>query len=117
LNFIENGAGAKRMVGDSIEEIENLELTLIAGSTLEQGWFDYKCNSNEIKEITIQFHGDLFNEQLLQKNQFRSVKEMFERAAYGVTFPEDVIKRIKDRLYSLASEPEGAHSVLNLLGI
>ncbi|NDV94821.1 AraC family transcriptional regulator [Dysgonomonas sp. 521] len=117
LNFIENGAGAKRVVGDSIEEIDNLELALIAASNLEHGWLDHKCKSDEISEITIQFHGDLFNEQLLQRNQFRSVKEMFEKAAYGVTFAPDTIAQIKEQLYSLASEPEGAHSVLKLFGI
>jgi AraC-like DNA-binding protein len=117
LNFIENGAGAKRVVGDSIEDIDDLELALIAGSNLEHGWLNHKCNSEEIKEITIQFHGDLFNEQLLQKNQFRSVKEMFEKASYGVAFSRKTIEEIKDSLYSLASEPEGAHSVLKLFGI
>jgi AraC-like DNA-binding protein len=117
LNFIENGAGAKRVVGDSIEEIDDLELTLITGSNLEHGWLNHKCEADEIKEITIQFHGELLNEQLLQKNQFRSVKEMFEKASYGVVFSKDTILKIKDNLYSLASEPEGAHSVLKLFGI
>lgn len=117
LNFIENGAGAKRLVGDSIEDIEDLELALITGSNLEHGWLNNKCGSQEIKEITIQFHGDLFNEQLLQRNQFRSVKEMFERASYGVVFPKATISLIKDRLFSLSKEPEGAHSVLALFGI
>jgi len=117
LNFIENGAGAKRVVGDSIEEIGDLELALITGSGLEHGWLDHKCTSQEIKEITIQFHGDLFNEELLQKNQFRTVKEMFEKAVYGVTFSKKAIEQIKDRLYSLASESQGAHSVLKLFGI
>lgn len=117
LNFIENGGRAKRVVGDSIEEIDDLELTLITGSNLEHGWLDHKCTSKEIKEITIQFHGDLFNEQLLEKNQFRTVKEMFEKAMNGVTFSKDTIESIKGRLYSLASEQEGAHSVLSLFGI
>ncbi len=117
LNFIENGTGAKRIVGDSIENIGELELVLITGSNLEHGWLDDKCTSGEIKEITIQFHDNLFNESLLRKNQFRSVKEMFERASYGVAFSQETIFKLKDRLYSLATEPEGAHSVLNLLGV
>jgi AraC-like DNA-binding protein len=117
LNFIENGAGAKRVVGDSIEEIGNLELALVGGSNLEHGWLNHKCNSKKINEITIQFHDDLFNEQLLQKNQFHSLKEMFDRAANGIVFPIETIEKIKDRLYSLASEPEGAHSVFQLFGI
>ncbi len=117
LNFIENGIGAKRVVGDSIEEIEDLELTLITGAYLEHGWLDHKCTSDEIKEITIQFHADLFNEELLGKNQFRTVKEMLEKATQGVTFSVETIQDIKERLYSLASEPEGGHSVLKLFGI
>ncbi|WP_165021045.1 AraC family transcriptional regulator [Dysgonomonas sp. ZJ279] len=117
LNFIEYGKGAKRVVGDSIEEIEDLELTLIASPSLEHGWLNHKCDCPEIKEITIQFHGDLFNEHLLQKNQFRSVKEMFEKASYGLTFSKETILQMKDRLYSLASEHQGAHSVLKLIGI
>lgn len=32
LNFIENGAGVKRVIGDSVEEIGEYELTLVAGS-------------------------------------------------------------------------------------
>ncbi len=117
LNFIENGKGAKRVVGDSLEDIDDLELALITGSNLEHGWLNHKCTSEEIKEITIQFHGDLLNEHFLQRNQFRSVKEMFEKASCGVVFSKDTIEDIKDRLYSLASEPEGVHSVLKLFAI
>lgn len=117
LNFIENGKGAKRVVGDSLEDIDDLELALITGSNLEHGWLNHKCTSEEIKEITIQFHGDLLNEHFLQRNQFRSVKEMFEKASCGVVFARNTIEDIKDRLYSLASEPEGVHSVLKLFAI
>lgn len=117
LNFIENGAGAKRIVGDSIEEIGDLELTLITGSNLEHGWLNHRCMSKEINEITIQFHAELMNEQLLQKNQFRSVEEMFKKASYGITFPKETILKIKDQLFSLASENDGGHSVLKLMGI
>lgn len=117
LNFVENGTGAKRIVGDSVEDIDELDLTLIASPSLEHGWFDHNCKSKEIKEITIQFHGDLLNEQLLQKNQFRSVKEMFEKASHGITFPKETILKVKDQLYTLASEHEGAHSVLKLFSI
>lgn len=117
LNFIENAAGAKRIVGDSMEEISDLELTLIANPNLEHGWFNHKCISTDIKEVTIQFHGNLLNEHLLQKKQFRSVKVLFEKAAYGITFSRDTILKIKSRLYTLASEHEGAHSVLKLFSI
>ena len=38
LNFIENGAGVRRIVGDSVEEIGDYELTLVAGERLEHAW-------------------------------------------------------------------------------
>jgi len=112
LNFIENGAGAKRIVGDSVEEIGNLELALIANSNLEHAWFNNKCTSTEIHEITIQFHADLLNESLLKRRQFHTIQEMFDKAACGITFSEETILKVKDRLYSLATHPEGAYSVL-----
>lgn len=112
LNFIENGAGAKRIVGDSIEEISNLELTFITNPNLAHAWFDYKCTSPEIHEITVQFHADLLNESLLKRRQFHTIQEMLDRAMCGITFSEEVIKKIKDRLYALATNPEGAYSVL-----
>lgn len=117
LNFIENGAGAQRIVGDSMEEIGDLELVLITGSTLEHAWVNHNCKSRDIKEITVQFHGDLLNNALLQKNQFRTILELFDKAAYGVAFPRETILRIRDRLYDLASSNEGAHSVLKLFGV
>jgi len=117
LNFIENGSGARRVVGDSVEEIGDFELTLIASPNLAHGWLNHYCVSKEIKEITVQFHGNLINDDLLSKNQFISMKEMFDKAAYGVTFSRETILGIKDRLYSLASEQNGVHSVLKLIGI
>src|SRR3954447_26257656 len=65
LNFIRNAKGAKRVIGDHIEEIDELELVLV-GSNLPHGWFTYNCKSDLIEEITIQFHRDLFDEKFLQ---------------------------------------------------
>ena len=41
LNFIEKCKGARRIVGDSIEEIADLELCLIGNETLEHAWMNY----------------------------------------------------------------------------
>lgn len=74
LNFIKNAKGAQRIVGDSMEEIGDLELVLIASSDLEHGWVNPKEGMNSvIKEITIQFHANLMDNQLLQRNQFRTI--------------------------------------------
>ncbi|MBB4034304.1 hypothetical protein GGR21_000189 [Dysgonomonas hofstadii] len=75
LNFIENGAGSKRVAGDSIEEIGELELTLITGSSLEHGWLDHKCTSKEIKEITIHLCYLPYNAQMTDTDMV--IREMF----------------------------------------
>ena len=43
LNFIEGGKGVRRVVGDSIEEIGDFELTLITGDGLEHVWEQGRC--------------------------------------------------------------------------
>ena len=58
LNFIENAKGAQRIVGDSIEEIDEEELVLVTNPHLEHAWKDYRNVSKNIHEITIQFHPD-----------------------------------------------------------
>jgi AraC-like DNA-binding protein len=117
LNFIENAKGAKRIVGDSIEEIGYYELVLVTSSHLGHSWFGNKRKYKDIKEITIQFHSNLLDENLLGRNQFRSVKEMFEKAQYGVTFSEATIERFKDSIVSLSKQNNGAHTVLAFIGL
>ena len=94
LNFIENAKGVKRIVGDSIEEIENLELVLITGANLEHAWINGNCKSGCIQEITIQFHEDLFI-NILTRNQFRAIREMFEKAKHGLVFPIETAEKVK----------------------
>lgn len=55
LNYIENAKGAQRIVGDSIEEIEEEELVLVTNPQLEHAWRDYNNKPQNIHEITIQF--------------------------------------------------------------
>ncbi len=117
LNFIENARGAQRIVGDSMEEIDDLELCLIGNESLEHAWMNHRCSSNEIHEITIQFHKDLFFESLLNKRQFHSVAIMLENAKKGVVFSRPVIERVKGRLNSLSNNQNGFHSVMKLLYI
>ena len=117
LNFIEHAKGAHRIVGDSIEEIGDLELCLIGNESLEHAWMNFHCESREIHEITIQFHKDLFLESLLNKKQFHSVSVMFENAKKGMLFSRPVIEKVKDRLDMLNKGQNGFYSVLELLTI
>lgn len=116
INFIENGKGAQRIVGDSIEEIDVLELVLIGGEHLEHAWITHNCKSNMIREITIQFNAD-FLRNLIVKNQFRSINEMFEKAQNGIAFSKETTKALRPMLMSLTLEKHGFYSVVKLLTI
>ncbi|MBD1366242.1 helix-turn-helix transcriptional regulator [Mucilaginibacter sp. ZT4R22] len=115
LNLIINAKGAKRVVGGSIEMIDELELVLI-GPNLYHAWFTHQAKSEAITEVTIQFHKDLFDDKFLRRNQLSFVKAMLDRAQRGIAFPPETILAIKDRLQSL-DKKNGFDSVLELLSI
>lgn len=115
LNFIRNAKGAKRVIGDHIGEIDEMELVLI-GSNLPHVWETHKCKSKEIKEITIQFHKDLFDDKFLRRNQMNHIRKMMERSAKGILFSTETIQHIESRL-TVLSQKHGFDSVLELLSI
>ena len=115
LNFIQNAKNAQRIIGDHIEVISDCELVFI-GPNLQHGWFNHKCKSKEIKEITIQFHRDLFDEKFLSRNQMHFIKNMFEKSLRGVLFSKETINNITPRLIAL-TKTQGFDSVLELVSI
>ena len=117
LNFIENGRGVRRVVGDSIEEIGDMELTLVTGDGLEHAWEQGNCTSADIREITIQFSDSLLDENLLGRNQFFSIRRMFENARHGVTFSLTAIAKVYNLLDSLSSQEERFDQFLDMLKI
>jgi len=115
LNLILKARGAKRVVGGHIEVIDDMELVLI-GPNLYHAWFTHQCQSEEITEVTVQFHKDLFDEKFLKRNQLSFVKSMLERSQRGILFSHETIVALKDRLLAL-DKKTGFDSVLELLSI
>ncbi|HEX8428751.1 AraC family transcriptional regulator [Hymenobacter sp.] len=115
LNLIIDAPGAKRIVGDHIEVIENLELVLV-GPNLGHAWFTHQCQSEEIREVTIQFHKDLLEDRLLHRNQLSFIRKMLENAQRGILFSREATERLRERLQSL-EQKTGFDSVLELLSI
>lgn len=115
LNFIMNAKGAKRIVGDHEEVIDDMELVL-AGPGLRHGWFNHECNSPEITEITIQFHRDLLDENLLRRNQLSFIKAMLEKSVKGIQFSKSTIQQNLPRIIDLRHK-QGFDSVLELFSI
>lgn len=117
LNFTMNAAGVRRIVGDSIEIIGDYDLILITSKDLEHVWEQNECSSRNIREITIQFSPELFFESFLHKNQFSSIRHMFESAQKGLAFSTEAIMKVFYLLDSLSSEKKGFYSVMKFLTI
>jgi len=117
LNYVENAAGARRTVGDSIEVISNYDLVLITGHELEHVWENYNCTSKQIREITIQFPSDLFPETLLNKTPFESIRAMLEKAQKGLAFSLNTIIAIRPFLNSLPHENQNFYAMLQFLSL
>ena len=117
LNFIENGRGVRRIVGDSVEEIGDYELVLLGGEALEHVWEQGSCKSKDIREVTVQFSSDIFGDDLLSKNQFTSIKRMLRRADHGLSFPISSIMKVYSTLDTIAQEQERFVQFLKFLYI
>jgi AraC-like DNA-binding protein len=115
LNFIFNASGAKRVVGDHVEVIDDLELVLV-GSNLPHAWFTHLCQSSQITEITIQFHNNLLEEKFLQRNQLSFIRTLLERSSRGISFSRETKEVFRPRLEDL-TQKSGFGSVLELLSI
>ena len=115
LNLILNAPGAQRIIGDHMAEIGSAELVLV-GSNLAHGWFTHNCSESIIKEVTIQFHKDLFDERFLNRNQMTNIRNMFINAKRGILFSEPTIRSIAPRILTL-QEKTGFDSVLELFSI
>lgn len=117
LNFIEHGSGARRIVGDSIEEIGDYDLVLISGVNLEHVWEQGRCSSKEIHEITIQFPQNLFSQEILGKNQFSTIRTMLERASHGLSFPMGAILRVYNTIVGLPGDNGSYSQYLDFLSL
>lgn len=115
LNFIRNAKGAKRIIGDHVEEIGNLELALV-GPGLPHGWFGSGFAPNQVEEVTIQFHKDFFDEKFLQKNQLNFIRNMLRRSLRGILFSAETTARLEPRIVSIGKK-QGFDSVLELMSI
>lgn len=115
LNLIMNGSGAKRIVGDHIHVIDDLELVLV-GPNLPHAWFTHECKSKAITELTIQWHKDLFDEKLLRRNQLSFIRNMFEKSSRGISFTKETIQSVLPRILSL-SQRSGFDSVIDLINL
>ena len=117
LNFVEHAAGVRRIVGDSSEVIGEYDLVLITSPDLEHVWEQHECQSEEIREITVQFDFPMGEDSFLGKTPFLPMQKMLNEARKGLCFPVSAIMRVYDKLDTLSSIKEGFYAVMQFLTI
>ena len=117
LNFVENASGVRRIVGDSSEVIGNYDLVLITSPDLEHVWEQYKCVSDNIREITIQFYFHLNDDNFFSRNPFNSIRKMMDEAKKGLCFPLSAIMKVYPMLNSLSTIKDSFYAVIQFLTI
>lgn len=108
LNFVAGASGCRRVVGDSSEVIGDLDLVLITSPDLEHGWEQHECKSDDIHEVTVQFHLDFDSPSSpFRTNPYKSIYRMLTRAKRGLAFPVEAILLVYHRLVRLSTIEEG----------
>ncbi len=115
LNFIFNGKGVRRIVGDHIGEIEDYELVFM-GSNLVHCWELHNCTNTEIREVCIHIQSDLLDDNLLNREVFKPIKDMFQRSRNGILFSQETAKMMMPRILNL-SKISGIDNFLTLISI
>ncbi len=104
ITYISNAKGAKRVVGDNVEEISNKELVII-GPNLYHGWENHK---NDLKKnihlITIQFPRDLFAKTLINRNLLKPIHDLLTNANRGILFSNETTRHVESKLFALSNK-------------
>lgn len=114
LNFLSNCQGARRVVGDSIETVENADLVLV-GHGIEHGWLQHECTNSVIREITIQFSEDLFGDIFLAKNQMAGIRNLLNESANGIAFSMATIWKVHSQLEKMTTTDSGFRGLLDFM--
>jgi AraC-like DNA-binding protein len=116
LNYLENANGAIRIVENSVEEIGDLDLVLIAGRT-PHAYSNHKCKFEGTTEVTIQFYRSMFD-SLINKRHFKTIKTMFDNAIHGLVFSRQMVTHIRPKLKMLLGDvPDSFQNFLLLVEI
>ena len=117
LNFVEHAEGVRRIVGDSNEVIGEFDLVLITSPDLEHVWEQNTCQSEEIREVTVQFDIDFSDNSIFSRNPFNSMKKMMDEARKGLCFPMEAIMKVYTQLDTLSSIQDGFYAFMQFLTI
>ena len=116
LNFLSDCKDSLRVVGDSIEPIDDYELCLV-GPNLYHVWQLAKCQiTPSSREITTQFVANLFPQELRDKDMMKPINDLLNRSKHGVLFSKETARDVEPLLSELA-QSKGFEAYLIFLRI
>jgi AraC-like DNA-binding protein len=104
-------------VGDNVEVIGDYDLVLVSSKELEHVLEQHECKSPKIREITIQFSPDIFEQNFTNKQQFDSIRKMLVKGQKGIAFPMSAIMKVYPLLDSLSMEQDSFYAVMKFFTI
>lgn len=117
INYVEGGRGLKRIVGDSVEDVGELDLAMVGGG-LEHQWAEpLGFEEHEMHEITIHFSRSLLGEELLNNQYFKGINLLIQRSQRGIGFSQSAVARVKPKLWQMANMEPGFARFMLLLEV
>lgn len=97
LTYILKGEGI-RYVGNSVQEFKAGDFVLL-GANLPHCWKDVDTDNNGVKSIIFQWNDTVLGDNWLDKNEFKNIKKLLQKASQGVKFDNfDVSDNLMDIL-------------------
>lgn len=100
------GISGVRLVGDSTEHFNELDLVLL-GPYIYHKWTGDEYENGKLKKyrvITIQFSMELFEGPMFQKQQFLRIRSMLENSIRGIHFQGNILQQAIKKILSLTKE-------------
>lgn len=116
LHLIKGAAGAKRIIGDTINTISDLDLVLLAKPNLPHVWQRGAYRGDEHLILQVYFLQELFA-GLSDKSCFDAIRHMLEKAASGLVFSNEMTLRVYQDLMRLATTKDGLQQYTSFLNI
>ncbi len=92
------GASGNRIVGDSIEPYNDIDLVLI-GPRVPHAWRGETSSNTRV--ITLQFDEEFANTSIASKRVFRHINEMLVRSSSGIRFTGEVVDIASEILFNM----------------
>lgn len=119
LSYIAEGKGT-RFIGDHLQDFKEGDLVL-TGPNLPHLWrsddaYFQKDSTLTTRGLVVYFDRLLFNELLLEKEEFYDVYRLVENSTRGIHFYGDITEKVRDNLLCIPDE-RGFRKIIRLLEI